>query len=179
MLGQGAYGKVWKVTHKTTGLVRAMKQLKKSALIKEEEERLLQEMKILRYLDHPNVVKLFELYQDEQNYYLITEFLSGGELFNRIKKEQFFSECRAAELMRQILLAVAYCHEMEIVHRDLKPENIIFTSEAQDSSLKIIDFGTSRKMNGKNMTKKLGTVCSFHIYYYFLQPFYIAPEVLN
>ena len=87
VLGQGAYGKVWKVTHKTTGLVRAMKQLKKSALIKEEEERLLQEMNILRNLDHPNVVKLFELYQDEQNYYLITEFLSGGELFNRIKKE--------------------------------------------------------------------------------------------
>jgi calcium-dependent protein kinase len=65
VLGQGAFGKVWKVTHKTTGLIRAMKQLKKSALIKEEESRLFSEMNILKNLDHPHIVKLFELYEDE------------------------------------------------------------------------------------------------------------------
>ncbi|CAD8052575.1 unnamed protein product [Paramecium primaurelia] len=168
VLGQGAFGKVWKVTHKTTGLVRAIKQIKKSSLIKEEEQRLFSEMNILRNLDHPHIVKLFELYQDENNYYLVTEYLSGGELFDRIKKMSSFSESIAADYIRQILLATLHCHEQNIVHRDLKPENIIFISEDPQSQLKVIDFGTSRKFdNQKVMSKRLGT------------PYYIAPEVLG
>ncbi|CAD8049153.1 unnamed protein product [Paramecium primaurelia] len=168
VLGQGAFGKVWKVTHKTTGLIRAIKQIKKSSIIKEEEQRLFSEMNILKNLDHPHIVKLFELYQDENNYYLVTEYLSGGELFDRIKKMSSFSESIAADYIRQILLATLYCHEQNIVHRDLKPENIIFISEDPQSQLKVIDFGTSRKFdNQKVMSKRLGT------------PYYIAPEVLG
>ncbi|CAD8141190.1 unnamed protein product [Paramecium octaurelia] len=168
VLGQGAFGKVWKVTHKTTGLIRAIKQIKKSSIIKEEEQRLFSEMNILKNLDHPHIVKLFELYQDENNYYLVTEYLSGGELFDRIKKMSSFSESIAADYIRQILLATLYCHEQNIVHRDLKPENIIFISEDPQSQLKVIDFGTSRKFdNQKAMSKRLGT------------PYYIAPEVLG
>ncbi|CAD8210826.1 unnamed protein product [Paramecium octaurelia] len=167
-LGSGAYGKVWKVTHKTTGLIRAMKQIKKSSLIHEEQQRLFAEMNILKNLDHPHIVKLYELYQDAQNYYLITEYLSGGELFERIKAMTIFNEKKAAEYMRQILSAVMYCHEQKIVHRDLKPENILFVNDSSTSPLKIIDFGTSRKYDpSKKMTKKLGT------------PYYIAPEVLK
>ena len=91
VLGQGAFGKVWKVRHKTTGealsefllivfsgLVRAMKQLKKAALIKEEEQKLFAEMNILKNLDHPNIVKLYELYQDQSYYYLVTEYVDVG-----------------------------------------------------------------------------------------------------
>ncbi|CAK56353.1 unnamed protein product (macronuclear) [Paramecium tetraurelia] len=168
VLGQGAFGKVWKVTHKTTGLVRAIKQIKKNSLIKEEESRLFSEMNILKNLDHPHIVKLFELFQDENNYYLVTEYLSGGELFDRIKKMSSFSESIAADYIRQILLATVHCHEKKIVHRDLKPENIIFISEDPKSQLKVIDFGTSRKFdNQKAMSKRLGT------------PYYIAPEVLG
>ncbi|CAD8071877.1 unnamed protein product [Paramecium sonneborni] len=167
VLGQGAFGKVWKVTHKTTGLIRAMKQIKKSELIKEDEQKLFQEMHILKNLDHPHIVKLYELYQDQNNYYMITEYLSGGELFERIKKMQIFTEKRASELIRQILLAVNYCHEQKIVHRDLKPENILFSGPEPDQNLKIIDFGCSRRFNTSKMTKRLGT------------PFYIAPEVLG
>ncbi|CAD8135986.1 unnamed protein product [Paramecium pentaurelia] len=167
-LGAGAYGKVWKVTHKTTGLIRAMKQIKKSSLIQEEQQRLFAEMNILKNLDHPHIVKLYELYQDAQNYYLVTEYLSGGELFERIKAMTIFNEKKAAEYMRQILSAVMYCHEQKIVHRDLKPENILFVNDSSTSTLKIIDFGTSRKYDpSKKMTKKLGT------------PYYIAPEVLK
>ncbi|CAD8143599.1 unnamed protein product [Paramecium octaurelia] len=168
VLGQGAFGKVWKVTHKTTGLIRAIKQIKKSSIIKEEEQRLFSEMNILKNLDHPHIVKLFELYQDENNYYLVTEYLSGGELFDRIKKMSSFSESIAADYIRQILLATLHCHEQNIVHRDLKPENIIFISEDPQSQLKVIDFGTSRKFDHqKAMSKRLGT------------PYYIAPEVLG
>ena len=68
-------------------------------------------MNILKNLDHPHIVKLYELYQDQTNYYLVTEYLSGGELFERIKAMTYFSEKKAAEFMRQILSAVVYCHE--------------------------------------------------------------------
>jgi calcium-dependent protein kinase len=74
-------------------------------------------MNILKNLDHPHIVKLYELYQDTTSYYLITEYLSGGELFDRIKKMAFFSEKKAVDFMRQILSAVVYCHEQKIVHR--------------------------------------------------------------
>ncbi|CAD8065224.1 unnamed protein product [Paramecium sonneborni] len=167
VLGQGAFGKVWKVTHKTTGLIRPMKQIKKSELIKEDEQKLFQEMHILKNLDHPHIVKLYELYQDQNNYYMITEYLSGGELFERIKKMQIFTEKRASELIRQILLAINYCHDQKIVHRDLKPENILFSGPEPELNLKIIDFGCSRRFNTSKMTKRLGT------------PYYIAPEVLG
>lgn len=68
-------------------------------------------MNILKNLDHPNIVKLYELYQDTTSYYLVTEYLSGGELFDRIKKMSYFSERKAADYIRQILMAVVYCHD--------------------------------------------------------------------
>jgi calcium-dependent protein kinase len=89
----------------------------------------------------------------------------------------FFSEKKAADYIRQILMAVNYCHEQNIVHRDLKPENVLFVNESQDSKLKVIDFGTSRKFDSlKKMTKRLGTVTKTKPYF---KPYYIAPEVLN
>ena len=150
---------MWKVTHKTSGMVRAMKSLKKSSILKEEQERLFSEMNILKNLDHPHIVKLFELYQDQKYYFLVTEYLSGGELFDRIKSLNHFSEKQAADIMKQILMAIVYCHSQKIVHRDLKPENVIFISPSPDFNIKIIDFGTSRKFDPtKTMTKRLGTV---------------------
>jgi calcium-dependent protein kinase len=115
-------------------------------------------MNILKEIDHPNIVKLYELYQDDNNYYLITEFLEGGELFDRIQQFKTFNEATAGKLMRQVMSAIAYCHSRNIVHRDLKPENIIFI--AQDRmDIKVIDFGTSRKLvKDQQMTKRLGTV---------------------
>ncbi|CAD8097613.1 unnamed protein product [Paramecium sonneborni] len=168
VLGQGGFGKVWKVTHKITNLVRAIKQIKKSSILKEEKQRMFSEMNILKNLDHPNILKLFELYQDQNNYYLVTEYLSGGELLERIKIMTCFTENVAANYIRQILLATLYCHEKNIVHRDLKPENVIFVNSDPNSLLKVIDFGTSRKFDkSKCMSKDIGT------------PFYVAPEVLN
>lgn len=167
-LGEGAYGKVNLVTHKQLGLIRAMKSLKKNAVLKDEAEKLFAEVNILRDMDHPHIVKLFELFQDDNHYYLITEFCSGGELFDKIKTMRNFSEKLAAEYMKQILSSIVYCHDKKIVHRDLKPENLLLENNKQDSMLKIIDFGTSKKFaKGKKMTEKLGT------------PYYIAPEVLS
>jgi len=74
-LGEGAFGKVWKVVHKKSRLERAMKQMKKSSILKEDKEKLFSEMNILRNLDHPHIVKLYELFEDDKNFYLVTEYL--------------------------------------------------------------------------------------------------------
>jgi len=167
-LGEGAYGKVYQVQHRTTGLIRAMKAIKKKSVLKDEQEKLFSEVSILRDLDHPNIVKLYELYQDEGYYYLITEFCTGGEFFDRIQAMHSFSEKIAADYMKQILSAVVYCHDKSIVHRDLKPENLLLDSKSLDARLKVIDFGTSKKFTaGTKMNQKFGTA------------YYIAPEVLN
>lgn len=129
---------------------------------------MFSEVSVLKSIDHPNIIKLFELYQDDTNYYLITEHCQGGELFERIKSAENFSEKEAADYMKQILSAVYYCHERQIVHRDLKPENLLFDQKKQNANIKVIDFGTSRKFDPtKKLTKRLGT------------PYYIAPEVLK
>ncbi|CAD8044646.1 unnamed protein product [Paramecium primaurelia] len=168
MIGQGGFGKVYKVVHRQTGMIRAMKLILKSKLKKEDQEKLLEETSILMDIDHPNIVKLYEMYQDDNSYFLISEYCDGGELFEKIKFVQILTEKEIASYMKQILSAVSYCHSKGIVHRDLKPENILFDSKNQGGALKIIDFGASAKLvNDEKLNKRIGT------------PFYVAPEVLN
>lgn len=168
-LGEGAFGSVRKITHRITGDTRAVKTIHKKNLRSEEERQtFFNEISVLRSVDHPNILKLFEFYQDDKNYYLITEFCVGGELFDRIINSGHFSEAIAARYMRQILSVVAYCHERNIVHRDLKPENFLLDSADENANLKVIDFGTAQFFShGVHMTQKFGT------------PYYIAPEVLK
>ena len=89
---------------------------------------LVSEIEILKQLDHPNIVKLYEFYQDRLNFYIITEYIEGGELFDKINKVKHFSEVEAAQMMKQLLSCVVYCHKRNIVHRDLKPENLLLVS---------------------------------------------------
>ncbi|CAD8079716.1 unnamed protein product [Paramecium primaurelia] len=167
-LGSGAYGEVRKAIHKSTNLLKAVKIIHKSQTSKEEQERLMNEVKMLQKLDHPNIIKIFEFYQDERFFYIVTELCTGGELFDKIRAEGSFSEKKASEIMKQILSAVHYCHDEKIVHRDLKPENLLYESEKENSLLKIIDFGTSKEfVPNQKLNQKLGT------------PYYIAPEVLK
>jgi calcium-dependent protein kinase len=98
----------------------------------------------LQTLDHPNVIKLYEFFEDEKNVYLITEMCKGGELFERIIARECFTEVEAAKVFKQVLMALNYCHSLNIVHRDLKPENFLFVSEDNETELKIIDFGLSK-----------------------------------
>lgn len=126
-----------------------------------KKDKLFQEVEMLMETDHPNILKLFHLYEDPRNYIMVTEYCSGGELFDRIQKAVNFSEKMVAELMKQILGAVTYLHERHIVHRDLKVENLLFENTNADANLKLIDFGTSKKFIpgvSKNMKKVLGTV---------------------
>lgn len=98
---------------------------------------------LLKNQDHPNIIKIFEFYQDSKYFYIVTELCTGGELFDKIIEERSFDERKTAETMRQILQAVNYCHKNNIVHRDLKPENILYESAKAGALLKVVDFGTS------------------------------------
>jgi len=166
-LGEGSYGEVKLVTHKKTLMKRAMKIIKKNSIPEKEKKSMLKEVSILKSLDHPNIIKIFDLYEDSKNYYLITEYCSGGELFDRIHKLKHFSEKTAASIMKQLLSAVTYLHERNIAHRDLKAENLMFENNSEDSPVKLIDFGVSAKqLKGAKFKETMGT------------PYYIAPEVL-
>jgi calcium-dependent protein kinase len=106
-------------------------------------------VEILKRLDHPNILKIYEFYQDTKYFYIVSEMCTGGELFDRIQEEGHFSERKAAMIMRQILSAVFYCHQHKIVHRDLKPENLLYESDKKNANVKVIDFGTSRHIDGE------------------------------
>ena len=94
-----------------------MKILAKSSIPTQEEEKFLSEIQVLKQLDHPHILKLYEFYQDKKNYYIIMELCTGGELFDHIEKKGSFSEKEAAYVMKQVLSAVRYAHNNKIVHR--------------------------------------------------------------
>ena len=167
-IGKGAFGKVYKAIHKVSGVTRCVKKISKDALSKVEKDRLVFEVKTLKTLDHPNVVKVLEFYQNEKYFFIVTELLYGGELFDRIIDKGSLSENDTKHIMQQILSAVFYQHNHNFMHRDQKPENIIYESSEDNSQIKLIDFGTSTKYTEGKMEKtKLGT------------PYYIAPEVIK
>jgi calcium-dependent protein kinase len=165
-LGSGAYGVVYLAIDKATGEKRAIKAMNKDQI--DDKEALENELAILKSLDHPNIVKLFEVYEFKNNIYLVTELCEGGELFYHITKTKHLTEAQAAKIMRQIFSAISYLHSKKICHRDLKPENFLLKWENDDSSIKLIDFGLSKKLKDNElMTDPNGT------------PFYIAPEILD
>ena len=172
-------GNVYKVEHKVTKEIRAMKIIKNplSALGNPLDKKFLKEISVLKELEHPNIIKIFEYYIDEHYHYIVTELVTGGELYDTIVKFQKFNEKKAAYIMRQILSALNYLHSKGIVHRDIKPENILVVKPEKNSkkffnddeiNIKIIDFGASNFFKSNEiLTLKVGS------------PYYIAPEVLN
>lgn len=134
---------------------------------KQEKVRLEYEVEILKNLNHPNIVRLFEVYENKDNIFLVQELCDGRELFDEISNRKKFSEMEAAIVTKQILQAIAYCHEKKVCHRDLKPENILIDPKSK-GAIKVIDFGTSHVFSkGNNMHQVYGTA------------YYIAPEVLS
>ena len=178
-LGKGSFGNVYKVEHKVTGEIRAMKIIKNplSSNVNPLDKKFMKEISVLKELEHPNIIKIFEYYIDEHYHYIVTELVTGGELYDTIVKFQKFNEKKAAYIMLQILSALNYLHSKGIVHRDIKPENILVvkpdkaskkTLNDDEINIKIIDFGASNFFKSNEiLTLKVGS------------PYYIAPEVLN
>merc|ERR1719190_194718 len=113
----------------------------------------------MKMMDHPNIIKLYETFEDHRNIYLVMEICAGGELFDRIIESGHFTEVQAASLMQQIIRAIYYMHENHVCHRDLKPENFLFQSkdpiDKSSNLVKIIDFGLSCKFEaGQVLTTK-------------------------
>ena len=170
-LGEGAFASVYLVQNRITESIRAMKIINKSATCTEEEEQeIINEINILRAMDHPNILKIFEFYSNKESYSIITEYCSGGELFNEISENGPFDERYSAYVMYQIFSAINYCHNMNIIHRDLKPENILIVDRNKNGypRVKICDFGTSLMVEKGGVQKKLVG-----------SSYYIAPEVLK
>lgn len=99
-MGQGAFGEVRKCVNRKTKVIRAVKLVRKDSMTKDEMESFQKEIAILKQLDHPNILKLYEVFQDEKRYYLVTELCKGGELFDEIIKNGVFSEKAAAEVIQ-------------------------------------------------------------------------------
>lgn len=168
-VGEGSFGIVRLLRHKATGVERAMKIVAKS---NNSTTAIRDEIAILAKLDHPHLVRLIEYFEDDYNFYLVFEHYRGGELFDRIKNYRQYGEAYASNIIKQVLLALNYCHERGIIHRDLKPENLILETANDDSPVRIIDFGTAslfdtKQGSKKKLTKVVGT------------PYYIAPEVIK
>ena len=171
VLGSGIAGMVRLVTHKATGLKYAVKVLD-LGLVETPTglQQLREEIFIMCQLDHPNIVRLEEVYESHTEIYLVQELCLGGELFDRLDEQPdyHYTEMECARLVKQMLSAVRYLHSKGIIHRDLKLENFLFSSVHPDSELKMIDFGLSKHFRyGEVHHEAVGT------------PYTVAPEVIR
>uniref|UniRef100_A0A8C5R170 Serine/threonine-protein kinase MARK2 n=1 Tax=Leptobrachium leishanense TaxID=445787 RepID=A0A8C5R170_9ANUR len=164
-IGKGNFAKVKLARHVLTGKEVAVKIIDKTQLNSSSLQKLFREVRIMKVLNHPNIVKLFEVIETEKTLYLVMEYASGGEVFDYLVAHGRMKEKEARAKFRQIVSAVQYCHQKFIVHRDLKAENLLLDS---DMNIKIADFGFSNEFTFGN---KLDTFCG--------SPPYAAPELFQ
>uniref|UniRef100_A0A8R1TWT3 MAP/microtubule affinity-regulating kinase 3 n=1 Tax=Onchocerca volvulus TaxID=6282 RepID=A0A8R1TWT3_ONCVO len=164
-IGKGNFAKVKLAKHIPTGIEVAIKIIDKTALNPGSLHKLFREVKIMKQLDHPNIVKLYQVMETENTLYLVMEYASGGEVFDYLVAHGRMKEKEARAKFRQIVSAVQYLHQKNIIHRDLKAENLLLDS---DMNIKIADFGFSNQFVIGN---KLDTFCG--------SPPYAAPELFQ
>jgi len=137
-------------------------------LTKEDKDALKDEITILKNINHINIITLYEVFDENAYYYLVTEIMLGGELFDRIVTKTFYNEKEARDVCKILFEALHRIHSKGIAHRDLKPENLLLVSKTDDKNIKIADFGFAKKVTG---SKCLMTQCG--------TPGYVAPEILH
>ena len=167
-IGEGTYGSVWKVRHKITKEIYATKVMNKENIIRHNMvEQINKEIEIMYKLDHPNIIKLYSHFEDNEHFCLIMEYASKGQLFSLIKKHRKLNQIMAKQYLKEIISAIKYLHEKNppIIHRDIKPENILID---YDGNCKLADFGWASFDYGEKIRD---TYCG--------TPEYLAPEMIN
>ncbi|KAL4589965.1 hypothetical protein LXL04_002878 [Taraxacum kok-saghyz] len=159
-IGKGKFGSVWLCRCRVSGVEFSCRTLVKG------EETVHREVEIMQHLSgHPGVVTLKAVYEDSESFHLVMELCSGGRLIDQMTKEGRYSEQRAANIFKELMMVIKYCHDMGVVHRDVKPENILLTASGK---IKLADFGLAvRITNGQSLGGLAGS------------PAYVAPEVLT
>eukprot|EP00826_Nyctotherus_ovalis_P037573 TRINITY_DN3435_c0_g3_i1.p1 TRINITY_DN3435_c0_g3~~TRINITY_DN3435_c0_g3_i1.p1 ORF type:complete len:828 (+),score=213.76 TRINITY_DN3435_c0_g3_i1:497-2980(+) len=166
LLGKGAFGKVNLGMHKLTGKLVAIKSISKQYLTDaNSRKKLMQEYTILKKLQHPNVLRLYETFDSIKRTLIVVELCSGGDLLNYVRKHKKLSERLAKFILKKLLEGLHHCHSRGVIHRDIKLDNVLLNKFGE---LKICDFGVSRVVpKDRPMTEQCGT------------PAYIAPEILK
>ena len=167
-IGVGKFAVVYKGVHKKTNRIVAIKVFNKADMNVTDYELVKTEMDVLKICHHPNIIKLYDINENEDNIYLIMELCEGSDLFTYIEKRNYkLKESHAKGIITQLLSAIDYLNTYGIVHRDLKPENIIMTEDSDSSDMKLLDFGLSKIIGpSETCTEPFGTIS------------YVAPEVL-
>ncbi|KAL1814056.1 hypothetical protein ACET3Z_024121 [Daucus carota] len=158
-IGKGKFGSVWLCRSRVTEEDFACKTLVKG------EETVHREVEIMQHLSgHSGVVTLKAVYEDAESFHLVMELCSGGRLIDQMRKQGRYSEHQAANIIKDLMVVLKYCHEMGVVHRDIKPENILLTNSGK---MKLADFGLAMRItNDQSLNGLAGS------------PAYVAPEVL-
>lgn len=168
-LGSGAFGSVRLGMHKKSGVPCAIKIIRKQSLMVADVYKELNknELQVLEETIHPYITRVFELMEDSRCYYIVMELITGGNLFEKIRQMQSFSEQQCAGIIHQLCLALNYMHGLGIMHRDLKPENLMCETFDEDQIIiKLTDFGFATHFDpDQPQTLSLGS------------PLYMAPEL--
>lgn len=127
-IGEGSYAQVKRAKHRETGEKVAVKVMAKKRMSKDDIKCLEQEIEILKQVEHPNIVRLIDVFETSKYYCLVMELMEGGELFDKIVEKDHFSEFEAREATKSIIDAIGYCQKLGICHRDIKPENLLLSS---------------------------------------------------
>ena len=167
-LGSGKFGLVKLGIDKKTGQNVAIKIMKKSTMDSSDLELVRTEIEILKICQHPNIIRLYNVFENVEYMYIIMEYCSGGDLFSYLEERNFrVSEKRAATIIHKMATAVYYMHSFGVAHRDLKPENVLMTSNDDDSDIRILDFGLSKILGpNEKCDEPYGTLT------------YCAPEII-
>jgi serine/threonine-protein kinase ULK/ATG1 len=167
-IGKGSSASVWQGYHKITHLPVAIKAVNRLKIPAKLLERIPGEIQIMKQLNHPNILRLYDVHTTEKHVYLILEYCGGGDLSQFIKQHGPLKEDAALHMFRQLASGLRYMYSMNLIHRDIKPQNLLLTVTNTYITLKIADFGFARELQNQDMTQ---TFCG--------SPIYMSPEILT
>ena len=167
-LNVGSFAIVFRGRHRKTGRVVAIKSVNRTKLAPADDAAIFMEVALMANMDHPHIVKVHDFFEEPEWYLIVLEYLSGGDLFDRIGAKQAYNEKDARDLTIALLSSVNYCHRDNIAHLDLKSKNLLLSSDEDDTSVKLADFGFAQRVMAPNsLSRRCGT------------PFFVAPEIIR